>query len=272
MGTPLTIVAGSTWPRLLSAHVEVARPGGHRCRRRLRRGGRVCSRMGCRPLRGGRGRIRERAVVPATSRCDPRADVSGPRDRGDRGSPLDGSAACKSTATVLGHSWPRGLLVVALVGGIGLSAHAYNLHHEKEYLARLSGVASQRVLLRDGQACDWLTSRRWGGPPVRQADLLRHDSPYYSAPFDPIDPGRNSNSTARLWGYYVTYLDRQRPGPLVAREVVKARIAMVACFRPVSVPARDSQGRRRVTESHRPGDHELEALSGRPDSSVIRTV
>jgi hypothetical protein len=120
---------------------------------------------------------------------------------------------------------------VALVGGIGLSAHAYTQHHEKEYLARLAGVASQRVLVRDGhQACDWLAKRRWGGPPARQADLLRHDSPYYSAPFDPIVPGRDSNSTARLYGYYVTYLDRRRPGPLTAREVAEARIAMLAWF------------------------------------------
>ena len=124
-----------------------------------------------------------------------------------------------------------GLLAVALVGGIGSTTHAYNQHREKEYLARLSGVASQSVLLRDGhQACDWLTNRRWGAPPARQADLLRQDPPYFSAPFDPIDPGRNSNSSARLYGYYVTNVDRQRPGPLVAAEVVKARIAMVAWF------------------------------------------
>jgi uncharacterized membrane protein YsdA (DUF1294 family) len=120
------------------------------------------------------------------------------------------------------------LLAVGLVGGIGLSAQAYNQHHEKEYLARLAGVASQRVLLRDGhQACDWLTNRRWGGPPARQADLLRQDTPSHSAPFD---PGRSSHSTARLYGYYVTYVDRQRPGPLVGPEVLKARIAMVAWF------------------------------------------
>jgi hypothetical protein len=64
----------------------------------------------------------------------------------------------------------------------------------------------------------------------RQSDVLRHGSPYYSAPFDPVDPGRSSKSTARLYGYYVGYVDRQRPGPLAADEVLKARIAMVAWF------------------------------------------
>jgi hypothetical protein len=124
-----------------------------------------------------------------------------------------------------------GLLVVTLLGGIGLSAHAYTAHHEKRYLARLHAVADRQVLLRDGhQACDWLTDRRWGTPPARQSDVLRHGSPYYSAPFDPVDPGRSSKSTARLYGYYVGYVDRQRPGPLAADEVLKARIAMVAWF------------------------------------------
>jgi hypothetical protein len=124
-----------------------------------------------------------------------------------------------------------GLLVVALLGGIGLSPHAYTAHHEKRYLVRLHGVADRKVLLRDGhQACDWLTDRRGGTPPARQSDVLRHGSPYYSAPSDPVDPGRNSKSAARLYGYYVGYVDRQRPGPLAADEVLKARIAMVAWF------------------------------------------
>jgi hypothetical protein len=140
-----------------------------------------------------------------------------------------------------------GLLVVALLGGIGLSAHAYTAHHEKRYLARLHGIASRQVLLRDGhQACDWLTDRRWGTPPARQS---RRPPTRLSLLLGSLRSGRSRSQLqvhrAALW---VLRRLRGQATPRAAsrRRGTEGENCHGRMVRPVSVRATSSQSRWRV--------------------------